>query len=113
MKTLVVLVFALTLLGLGSALKCYTAYSQVIETQDCSTEDACLAVYTEGSFHKGKCLKYADCDLEKVRQMFPGIANMKFRCCTTSLCNAASLSVASNSLVGLLLSVALFSWCFL
>ncbi|KAI7790700.1 CD59 glycoprotein-like [Triplophysa rosa] len=111
MKTLVVLVFSLSLLELGSALKCYTCNKGLCNaTQVCTYEDSCLSVNGEGSFRHKQCLKYDDCNLMKVRQMFPTVSSMDFRCCTSNLCNTASLSVASNSLVGLLLSVALFCW---
>lgn len=110
MKSLVVLVFGLALLELGSALKCYTCDKGLCnKTQVCTTEDSCLSASSGVNKYK-QCLKYDDCNVMKLLQMFPGSQEIQFKCCTSDMCNAASLSVASHLVLGLLLSIALFWW---
>ncbi|XP_051503552.1 secreted Ly-6/uPAR domain-containing protein 2-like [Myxocyprinus asiaticus] len=116
MKTFVVLVlFGLALLGLGSALQCYTcdASGACDKPQSCISEDSCLSLTGYGGFKAKQCIKYADCDLVKLGLKFPGVPSITFSCCTSNLCNAASVSVASHSVLGILLSLALFWWCVL
>nr|XP_055062434.1 CD59 glycoprotein-like isoform X1 [Misgurnus anguillicaudatus] len=95
MKTLVVLVFGLVLLELGSALKCYTCEKGLCNiTQVCTTEDSCLSASSGDNKFK-KCLKYDDCNMMNILQMYPGFSSIKFSCCTSNLCNTES--VADNS----------------
>ncbi|XP_051992422.1 CD59 glycoprotein-like [Xyrauchen texanus] len=110
MKTFVVLVFGLALLGLGAALQCYTceASGACDKTRVCDSEDTCLSLTGSGGVKRKQCIKYTDCDLVKIGIKFRGISNIIFNCCTSDLCNAASVSVASHSVVGILLSLALF-----
>uniref|UniRef100_A0A9J7ZI52 UPAR/Ly6 domain-containing protein n=1 Tax=Cyprinus carpio carpio TaxID=630221 RepID=A0A9J7ZI52_CYPCA len=62
-----------------------------------------------GDTHR-QCIKYSDCNYNVISEKFPEISSFKFSCCTTDLCNTAPVSVSSRSVVGILLSLALFWW---
>ncbi|XP_051992744.1 CD59 glycoprotein-like [Xyrauchen texanus] len=107
----VCVVFGLALLRLGSAIKCYSCNDYTAtcsKIRDCYYDDACVSVYERGGNTYRQCIKYSDCDFNTVSQKFPKLSKFKFTCCTSDLCNAASVSVASHSVMGILLSLALF-----
>ncbi|XP_051581078.1 CD59 glycoprotein-like [Myxocyprinus asiaticus] len=107
-------VFSLALLGLGSAIKCYNCKDYMgtcTKIRDCYYDDACVSVYERGGDTYRQCIKYSDCVFNTVAQRFPKLSSFKFSCCTSDLCNSAS--VAGHSVVGILLSLALFWWCVL
>ncbi|XP_076858917.1 CD59 glycoprotein [Brachyhypopomus gauderio] len=112
----VCLVFGLSLLGLGSAIKCFKCKDYTgscSKTQDCRFEDACLSLHERGGLTYRQCIKYSDCEKSMLTQMFPHISSFKYSCCMSDLCNHAPLTVARSSLLGLLASLAVFLWCVL
>ncbi|XP_055062424.1 CD59 glycoprotein [Misgurnus anguillicaudatus] len=112
----VCVVFSLALLGLGSAIRCYNCkdYTGTCTTEkSCYYDDACLTLYERGGDTYKRCIKYSECDHNTVAQKFPNIQSFTYSCCTSDLCNAANVSMASRSVLGILLSLALFWWCVL
>ncbi|KAA0723457.1 hypothetical protein E1301_Tti003428 [Triplophysa tibetana] len=109
----VCLVFSLALVGLGSAIKCYSCkdYSGTCsKIGNCYYDDACLSVYERGGDIHRQCIKYSECDHSTIAQKFPKIASFTFSCCASDLCNTGTMSLASHSVVGILVSLAFF-WC--
>lgn len=72
----------------------------------------CSLLLTGGYIYR-QCIKYSDCEYNRLSQMFPSVASFTYRCCTTDLCNAAPLTAAGKPLLGLLASLAVFWWCVL
>ncbi|XP_044200353.1 CD59 glycoprotein isoform X1 [Thunnus albacares] len=106
-------VMCCTLIGLGSAIRCYSCkdYTGSCSKQrDCSYDDACLTLTERGGMTYRQCLKYSDCEYSRLGQMFPQVSSFTFKCCNSDLCNSAPSSAAS-SLIGLLASVAVMWWC--
>ncbi|KAK1802472.1 hypothetical protein P4O66_022134 [Electrophorus voltai] len=109
-------VFGLTLLGLGSAIKCYKCKDYTgscSKTQDCRFEDACLSLYERGGSTYRQCIKYSDCEQSMLAQMFPHVSSFRYSCCMSDLCNSAPVNMAKSSVLGLLASLAVFWWCVL
>ncbi|XP_029030270.1 CD59 glycoprotein-like isoform X1 [Betta splendens] len=104
------------LIGLGSAIRCYNCRdytSSCSKQRECSYDDACLTLYERGTggMTYRQCLKYSDCERNRLAQMFPQVSAFSFKCCNSDLCNSAPPSAAS-SLVGLLASSLVLWWCF-
>ncbi|KAG1971754.1 CD59 glycoprotein [Pimephales promelas] len=110
----VCVVFVLALLGFGSAIKCYHCkdYSgSCSKIRDCYYDDACVSVYERGGDTYRQCIKYSECERSNIAEKFPRLSSFKYSCCTSDLCNtAAPMAVSSHSVVGILLSLALFWW---
>ncbi|XP_066509936.1 CD59 glycoprotein-like isoform X2 [Hoplias malabaricus] len=107
-------VFGLALLGLGSAIKCYSCedYTGICaKTQDCRLDDSCLTLYERGGNIHRQCIKYSECDFNMLKQMFPRVSSFTFKCCNSDLCNGASMTTASSSVLGLLVSLAVLWLC--
>ncbi|XP_063044049.1 CD59 glycoprotein [Engraulis encrasicolus] len=110
------IVFCFAVFGLGSALQCYkcTDYTgSCSKVKGCGWDDACLTLKERGGYIYRQCIKYSDCEYNRLSQMFPSVASFTYRCCTTDLCNAAPLTAAGKPLLGLLASLAVFWWCVL
>ncbi|KAL1007044.1 hypothetical protein UPYG_G00081160 [Umbra pygmaea] len=78
----VCLVFCFAILGLGSAIKCVRCkdYSATCKsTQDCSYDDACLTLVERGGQTYRQCIKYSDCDTNRLSQMFPAISKFTYK----------------------------------
>ncbi|XP_037390325.1 CD59 glycoprotein-like isoform X2 [Pygocentrus nattereri] len=107
------LVFCMALLGLGSALKCYTCQGSIgscTKTQDCTEpKNSCLMLKAKGGETYQQCIKYSDCDFKVLSPMFPQDSSFTFKCCNSDLCNGASTT--SSSVPGLLVSFAVWWWC--
>ncbi|KAF0046356.1 hypothetical protein F2P81_002885 [Scophthalmus maximus] len=70
------LVICSALVGLGSAIRCYSCkdYTASCSKQrDCSYDDACLTVNERGGMTYRQCLKYSDCEYSRLAQMFPQV----------------------------------------
>ncbi|XP_043101216.1 CD59 glycoprotein [Puntigrus tetrazona] len=109
----VCVVFVLALVGLGSAIKCYSCKDYTgtcSKIRNCYYDDACVSVYERGGDTYRQCIKYSDCNYNVIGEKFPKLSSFKFSCCTSDLCNTAPVSVSSRSVVGILLSLALFWW---
>ncbi|XP_073318729.1 CD59 glycoprotein [Pagrus major] len=107
------LVICSALIGLGSAIRCYSCkdYTASCSKQrDCSYDDACLTLTERGGMTYRQCLKYSDCEYSRLAQMFPQVSSFTFKCCNSDLCNSAPSSAVS-SVIGLLASVAVMWWC--
>lgn len=72
----------------------------------------CLLFVLGGDIHR-QCIKYSECDHTTIAQKFPKIASFRFSCCASDLCNTGTMSQASHSVVGILVSLAFFWWCIL
>lgn len=72
----------------------------------------CLPSLLGGDTYR-QCIKYSECDYNTIAQKLPKLSSFKFSCCATDLCNTGSMSLASHSVMGILLSLALFWWCVL
>uniref|UniRef100_A0A9J7X2G4 MAC-inhibitory protein n=2 Tax=Cyprinus carpio TaxID=7962 RepID=A0A9J7X2G4_CYPCA len=97
----------------GSAIKCYNCRDYTgtcSKIRDCYYDDACVTIYERGGDTYRQCIKYSECEYSTLAQKFPKISSFKFSCCATDLCNTAPVSVSSRSVVGILLSLALFWW---
>ncbi|XP_014030639.1 CD59 glycoprotein [Salmo salar] len=108
------LVFCFAIFGLGSAIRCvkckdYTG--SCTKTQDCTYDDACLTLTERGGQTYRQCVKYSDCDYNRLAQMFPAVPNFNFNCCTGDLCNGATSIGTGKPLLGLLASLAVMWWC--
>ncbi|KAL4622898.1 CD59 glycoprotein-like [Arapaima gigas] len=115
MKRLGLLVFSFAAVGLVSGLRCYkcTDVSQKCSTvQTCSYEDACL-FFSEGGRNIRQCIRYTDCNIVRIKQMFALSSTFKYQCCTTNLCNSNLATSLSKPLLGLLALPALFWHCVL
>ncbi|KAK0155731.1 CD59 glycoprotein [Merluccius polli] len=89
------------LLDQGAGLRCFKCldYTGRCETvQECTYEDACISLSERGGKTVRQCLRYTDCDNSRLSQMFPAISGFTYRCCSSNLCNAASVSVATPAL---------------
>ncbi|XP_072527659.1 CD59 glycoprotein [Salminus brasiliensis] len=109
-------VFGLALLGLGSAIKCYKCRDYTgscTKTQDCRFEDSCLTLNERGGDTYRQCIKYSDCEFAMLSQMFPHVSSFTYKCCNSDLCNGAPMTIASSSLLSLLVSLAVLWWCVL
>ncbi|XP_028812577.1 CD59 glycoprotein [Denticeps clupeoides] len=109
-------VFCLALFGLGSAIKCYRCKDYTgtcTKTQDCNWEDSCLSLKERGGFIYRQCIKYSDCDYNRLSQMYPSVSAFTYKCCNSDLCNGATAAMAAKPLLGLLASLAVFWWCVL
>ncbi|MCJ8747459.1 hypothetical protein PDJAM_G00153640 [Pangasius djambal] len=108
-------VFVLALIGLGSAIKCYscTDYTgSCSDTTNCASQyDGCLTLKERNGKIYRQCIQFSDCDTGVLGTMFPSVASFTHRCCNQDLCNGASVSAARTSVITLLLSLALFWWC--
>ncbi|KAM9494443.1 CD59 glycoprotein [Clarias gariepinus] len=108
-------VFVLALIGLGSALRCYTCtdYSgSCTTTGTCGgQQDGCLTLVERNGKTYRQCIRYSECEYSNLGTMFSSVSNFKYNCCTKDLCNGASVSAAKTSVIALLLSLALFWWC--
>ncbi|XP_030601630.1 CD59 glycoprotein [Archocentrus centrarchus] len=107
------LVICSTLIGLGSAIRCYSCKdytASCTKQRDCSYDDACLTLSERGGMTYRQCLKYSDCEYGRLAQMFPQVSSFTFKCCNSDLCNSAPSS-ATSSVIGLLASVAVMWWC--
>ncbi|XP_036439906.1 CD59 glycoprotein [Colossoma macropomum] len=109
-------VFGIALLGLGSAIKCYKCRDYTgscTKTQDCRFEDSCLTLNERGGETYRQCVRHSDCDYNLLSQMFPQVSSFTFKCCSSDLCNGASTTTISSSVLGLLVSLAVWWWCVL
>lgn len=105
------LLLCCALLGLGTAIKCYSCKdytASCTKQRDCSYDDACLTLTERGGMTYRQCLKYSDCDFRTVAQMFPQVASFTFKCCNSDLCNSAPSSAVS-SVTGVVASL-LLTW---
>ncbi|KAL7833638.1 hypothetical protein AOLI_G00285980 [Acnodon oligacanthus] len=109
------LVFCMALLGLGSAVKCYDCgdyTGSCTKTQDCGElKDSCLLLNGKGGETYRQCIKHSDCGYSLLSQRFPQVPSFTFKCCSSDLCNGASTT--SSSVLGLLVSLAVWWWCVL
>ncbi|KAI5618569.1 CD59 molecule, complement regulatory protein precursor, partial [Silurus asotus] len=108
----VVVLFAL--IGVGSALKCYSCvdYSGKCDNvETCSGQnDGCLNLKERNGRNIRQCVRFSDCQSSLLAPMFPNVASFGFSCCESDLCNGASVGAGRTSAIALLLSLALF-WC--
>ncbi|XP_035533869.1 CD59 glycoprotein isoform X2 [Morone saxatilis] len=107
------LVICSALIGLGSALQCYSCQgpTKCTTQQQCgSGEDTCLKLIDTGGKTYRQCLKYSECNFNSLSGKFPQVSKFTFDCCNSDLCNSAPSSTAS-SVIGLLASVAVMWWC--
>ncbi|XP_008323628.1 CD59 glycoprotein-like [Cynoglossus semilaevis] len=108
----ITLMICCSLIGLGTAIRCYSCkdYTGSCSKQrDCSYDDACLSLYERGGMTYRQCLKYTDCDYNRLSQMFPHVSSFTFKCCNSDLCNSAP-STAASSLIGLLTTGLVMWW---
>lgn len=111
-RSLVVVLLLLCALGLGEAIVCYSCQDYTgscTKTQDCSQDDACLILRARGGDTYRRCVKYTDCEFERLSFMYPKISSFKFDCCNSNLCNSAPAASASV-LIGLLCSLLAVWW---
>ncbi|TSQ58058.1 F-box only protein 3 [Bagarius yarrelli] len=108
------LVFVLALIGLGSAIKCYSCIDYTgscTQTSNCAAhEDGCLTLKERHGKIYRQCVRYSDCTFSTLGSMFSKVSNFNYECCNQDLCNSASLSATRTSVIALILSLALF-WC--
>ncbi|XP_061760618.1 CD59 glycoprotein-like [Nerophis ophidion] len=108
----VFLMICFSLMGLGSAIRCYSCkdYTASCSKQrDCSYDDACLTLTERGGMTFRQCLKYSDCEYSRLGQMFPQVSSFTFKCCNSDLCNSAH-SAAATSVIGVVASVVVTWW---
>uniref|UniRef100_A0A3Q2PJW2 CD59 molecule (CD59 blood group) a n=1 Tax=Fundulus heteroclitus TaxID=8078 RepID=A0A3Q2PJW2_FUNHE len=70
-----------SLVGLGSAIRCYSCsdYTGSCSKQrHCSYDDACLTLNERGGMTFRQCLKYSDCEKNRLAQMFPQVSAPSF-----------------------------------
>ncbi|KAF7687872.1 CD59 glycoprotein [Silurus meridionalis] len=107
-------VVLLALIGLGSALECYSC---VDYTGGCNTvktcsgqNDGCLTLKERNGRIFRQCVRFSDCHTSHLAPMFPNVASFTYSCCESDLCNGASVGAGRTSAIALILSLALF-WC--
>ncbi|XP_048829187.1 CD59 glycoprotein-like [Brienomyrus brachyistius] len=105
------LILSFAVFALGSALQCYSCSDHSDRCiQDCTFEDACLALGEQGGMTIRRCVRYTDCNHVRLAQMFPTSSGLAYRCCNSNLCNSSPASTRRVSLLAVLLPLLLF-WC--
>uniref|UniRef100_A0A8C7Z3Q0 MAC-inhibitory protein n=1 Tax=Oryzias sinensis TaxID=183150 RepID=A0A8C7Z3Q0_9TELE len=111
-----ILLLCSVMLHEGSGLRCYKCsdYTGRCENvQECTFEDSCISLSESGGKTIRQCIRYTDCDISRLKQMFPAISSFSYRCCNSNLCNsggAVTMATPALALMGSLLSVC---WCWL
>lgn len=57
-----------------------------------------------------QCIRYTDCDVSRLTQMFPSISRFTYRCCNSNLCNSGSTAPAAGLVLVLLWSLLSLWW---
>ncbi|KAM8861405.1 CD59 glycoprotein [Synchiropus picturatus] len=102
------------LLTPGSGLRCYRCsdYSGRCENvQECTYEDACLSLSERGGRTVRQCVRYTECNVSRLTQMFPFISDFMFRCCSSNLCNSGHTLAKATPLLPLIGSLLVTLLC--
>ncbi|XP_074080526.1 CD59 glycoprotein-like [Macrotis lagotis] len=85
----------------GGALKCLqceTSMKSCTKNATCrADQDACLQAYGGGSYYYSYW-KYADCNIQKIREVFT-LPNIHHHCCQRDMCNAAGMGATVSQTV--------------
>uniref|UniRef100_A0A3Q2ZZQ4 MAC-inhibitory protein n=1 Tax=Kryptolebias marmoratus TaxID=37003 RepID=A0A3Q2ZZQ4_KRYMA len=97
----------------GSGLRCYRCsdYTGRCENvQECTFEDSCISLSERGGRTIRQCIRYTDCDISRLTQMFSYISSYTYRCCNSNLCNSGSTVAMATPVLALLGSVLSVWW---
>ncbi|CAF89761.1 unnamed protein product [Tetraodon nigroviridis] len=114
MKRGLFLLLCLGVLHAGSGLSCYRCsdYTGRCTTeQECTYEDACISLTDRDGKSTSQCIRYTDCDISRLGQVFPTKSSFSFRCCSSNLCNAASAVTAATPALALASLLVSAWWC--
>ncbi|XP_008410886.1 CD59 glycoprotein-like [Poecilia reticulata] len=101
------------MLHVGSGLRCYRCadYTGRCENvQECTFEDSCISLSDQGGKTIRQCIRYTECDVSRLTQMFPSISRFTYRCCNSNLCNSGSTAPAAGPVLVLLWSLLSLWW---
>ncbi|XP_043981881.1 CD59 glycoprotein [Gambusia affinis] len=104
------------MLHVGSGLRCYRCadYTGRCENvQECTFEDSCISLSDQGGKTIRQCIRYTECDVSRLTQMFPSISRFTYRCCNSNLCNSGSMAPAAGPVLVLLWSLLSLWWFWL
>lgn len=60
-----------------------------------------------------RCIRYTDCNNNRLSVLHPSIKSFKYRCCTNNLCNSAGISTKGKPFLGLAAALLAIWWCWL
>ncbi|XP_072308691.1 CD59 glycoprotein [Eucyclogobius newberryi] len=106
------LVLLSALLSVGESIKCVSCQDYTgscTTTKECTQDDACLTLKARGGDTYRSCIKYTECEPERLDVIYPTISSYKFSCCTSDLCNSTAATSASV-LIALLCSLLAMWW---
>ncbi|XP_072241395.1 CD59 glycoprotein [Leuresthes tenuis] len=102
------------MLHAGSGLRCYKCsdYTGRCENvQECTYEDSCISLSERGGKTIRQCIRYTDCDIARLTQMFPSISSFTYRCCNNNLCNSGNTITTATPVLALMGSLLSLWWC--